>query len=275
MVIFKHLESIKPLLSSKLSELEILIKNVEKSLEKAPKGTLKATVSNGVIQYFIRHESTGEIQYLSVAKKGLAKALAQKEYDKNFFKLATKQRRQIKKVLENIPDTQLSNAYDKLSSKKKMLVEPYIMPDDKYVEKWQAQEYKAKRLLDDEPFLITDKGERVRSKSEKIIADKLYSMGIPYRYECPVKLKGLGTVYPDFTILNVRTRKEIYYEHLGMMDKEEYCQKAISKIEHYGKNGIYIGKNLIVTFETSKQPLNMMVVEQMLKEILFTSNFAW
>ena len=82
-------------------------------------------------------------------------------------------------------------------------------------------------------------------------------MKIPYRYEYPLKLKDLGIVYPDFTLLKVATQEEIYWEHFGMMDNPAYCQKAIQKLHTYGRNGIYPGKNLIVTFETIQTPLDM------------------
>ena len=57
-------------------------------------------------------------------------------------------------------------------------------------------------------------------------------------------------------------------EHFGMMDNPEYCNKAIKKLEDYAKNGIYQGKNLLVTYETSQYPLNMKVVENMLREFV-------
>lgn len=86
-------------------------------------------------------------------------------------------------------------------------------------------------------LFLQKRGERVRSKTEKIIADKLYSMGIPYRYEYPVKIKGYGMIYPDFMLLNISTRENICFEHFGMMDNAEYCEKAIKKIEGYIKSG--------------------------------------
>ena len=49
--------------------------------------------------------------------------------------------------------------------------------------------------------IYTERGERVRSKSEKIIADKLFLQNIPYHYERPIYLKGFGMVYPDFCCL--------------------------------------------------------------------------
>ena len=80
------------------------------------------------------------------------------------------------------------------------------------------------------PEIYSERGERVRSKSEKIIADKLYRNGIPYKYEKPLVLKGLGKIHPDFEILNKRTRKEYFLEHLGKMDDIGYVKKNMRRI---------------------------------------------
>ncbi len=75
-------------------------------------------------------------------------------------------------------------------------------------------------------------------------------------------------VYPDFTILDVSNRKEIYLEHFGMMEYPEYCEKALLKIQTYARNGITLGKNLLITFETSQNPFDITYLEQILKEML-------
>ena len=93
-------------------------------------------------------------------------------------------------------------------------------------------------------------------------------MGIPYRYEYPLRLKGYGTVYPDFTLLKVSTREEVYLEHFGMMDDAQYSQKAIAKLQAYARNNIYPGKNLLLTFETSQTAPDMKIVETMLQEFI-------
>ncbi|MCH4192124.1 MAG: hypothetical protein LKF52_07435 [Butyrivibrio sp.] len=87
------------------------------------------------------------------------------------------------------------------------MVLPYELPDDEYVEFWQQEEYvgfiaPAAPEPDNINGLYTEKGELVRSKSEKIIADKLFMMKIPYHYEKPLKLDSYGYVHPDFTVLN-------------------------------------------------------------------------
>lgn len=120
---------------------------------------------------------------------------------------------------------------------------------------------------DDVQEIITERGERVRSKSEKIIADKLYMLGIPYRYEYPLILEGNIKVYPDFTILKMPERKAVYLEHFGMMDDTDYVTKAIHKLNTYEKNRIYLGVNLFITFETSKKPLNIRALDEIINEL--------
>ncbi|MFQ6929598.1 MAG: hypothetical protein ACLRR3_00115 [Eubacterium sp.] len=41
----------------------------------------------------------------------------------------------------------------------------------------------------------------------------------------PLRLKGYGTVKPDFTVLNKRTRHEYVWEHFGMMDDSIYVKE--------------------------------------------------
>ena len=52
------------------------------------------------------------------------------------------------------------------------------------------------------------------------------------------------------------------------MDDLEYARKAIKKIETYEKNGIFPGQNLILTFETLQDGLDMKVVEKLVKAYL-------
>lgn len=115
---------------------------------------------------------------------------------------------------------------------------------------------------------MTEKGERVRSKSEKILADYFYRNNIPYKYEKPLYLKGYGIVYPDFTLLSKKTYQEIYWEHEGMMDKQDYARAAVRKIELYQLNNIYPGEQLIMTFETEQSLLNSRLMEKLTEKYL-------
>lgn len=256
-------------LEEKLKEVEHYITQTEKSLKKAPKGSLVLSKSNGTVQYYHKTEHEQKKgKYIPKKNNKLIASLAQKDYDVCFMKHMKKQKNKLCKVIKLLSDINFSKVYNELSETRQKLVNPYVLTDEQYVEKWLNVEYEGKDFFEGTSVLMTERGEEVRSKSEKILADKFYSCGIPYRYEFPVNLKGYGIVYPDFTLLNVKERKEIYFEHFGMMDNPEYCQKAIQKIETYAKNGFYIGKNLLVTFETLQKPLDMKIVEQMLKEFI-------
>ena len=90
-------------------------------------------------------------------------------------------------------------------------------------------------------------------------------MGIPYRYEYPLVLNNNIVVYPDFTILRMPERQEVYLEHFGMMDDMNYVDTALLKINSYEMNDIYLGVNLFVTYETSRQPLNTKKLKEMFK----------
>ncbi len=259
----------KKMLEKKLKELDEYVVQAKKSLKKAPEGSLVLSKSNGTTQYYHKTESGQKKgKYISTKNSKLIAALAQKDYDLRFLQLLTEQRNRLCKAIKLIVGIDFLKPYHDLSEARKLLVRPHVMTDEQYVEKWLSVEYSGKEFFEDNSVIITERGEKVRSKTEKILADKFYSMGIPYRYEYPVNLKGYGTVYPEFTVLNIRERKEIYFEHFRMMDHPEYCQKAILKLENYIRNGIYIGKNLIVTFETFRNPLDMKTVELMLKEFI-------
>ena len=219
----------KEQLKEKVKEMDKLILEAEKSLKKAPKGSLVLSKSNGVTQYYHKTDSTQKKgKYISSKNKKIIAALAQKDYDLRFLQVIKKQKKQIQKAIKLLPDIDLARIYTELSEGRKGHVKPYVLSDEQYVEQWLGVQYTGKEFFDDMPVIMTERGERVRSKSEKIIADKLFAMGIPYRYEYPVHLRGYGTVYPDFTLLNVRERKECYLEHFGMMDDPEYSDANVN-----------------------------------------------
>ena len=170
--------------------------------------------------------------------------------------------------LHGFPEIAAEQVFLKLNDARKELVIPFIDPDEVYARRWQDMPFQGKLLNDNTPGFVTDKGERVRSKSEKIIADLLTKAGVPYRYECPLELKGAGIIYPDFTVLNVRLRKVMYWEHQGMMGDEEYAGKAIHRTAAYQENGIFPGDHLILTSETKNRPIDVKQIKGIIRHYL-------
>ena len=132
-------------------------------------------------------------------------------------------------VTDGMMRLKLRNAiYDQLSKYRRQMLDPLFMTDQEYARLWQTKEYTKRPFRPGDMEIYTDHGERVRSKSEKMIADKALQMTIPYRYEYPLWLEGYGEARPDFVFLNVRTREEFSHEHFGMLDNLEYLDKALS-----------------------------------------------
>ena len=67
--------------------------------------------------------------------------------------------------------------YQKTKSYRRELICAPVISDDEYIKMWEAVEYERKAFAEDGAEIITERGERVRAKSEKIIADKLYALG--------------------------------------------------------------------------------------------------
>ena len=94
-----------------------------------------------------------------------------------------------------------------MHKERQLLVTPIEPTWNQLLMKWYEEEYQGKEFKEGIPVILTEKGERVRSKSEKIIADYLYRKNILYKYEKPLYLNGYGIVYPDFYITFQKNRK--------------------------------------------------------------------
>ena len=92
--------------------------------------------------------------------------------------------------------------------------------------------------------------------------------GIVFRYECPIYLKGLGQIHPDFIVINKRTGEEFVWEHFGRMDDWRYSKDMVKRVESYHYNGYYECKNLIYTLESTKQPFGAREAKRMIEQYL-------
>ncbi len=249
--------------------LEKLIKNKEKSLRKVPEGRLRFNVQGNRVQYYHRtdpKDTSGK--YIRNEDRKLAEALAQRDYDNQLLKLALREAAAIKNLRSIQEDKTVEDLYESLKAPRRNLVIPDAISDELYAKQWQEADYQGKYMREDMPEYYTAKGERVRSKTELIIADTLNRLGVPYRYEAPIYLEGAGIIHPDFTVLNIRKRKEYYWEHLGMMDVPSYLEKALERIDLYEQNGYYPGDKLLMTHETSENPIKTRKIEEIIKRFL-------
>ena len=252
-------------LTEERSKLNKMIKDAERRLEKAPDGFGRLQKHGRGYQFYHRtnpEDKSGKYLPVSQRKKGIA--LIQKRYDQQILTAANKQLLAIDCFLKKYNPEVFKSIYSDLSEGRKQYVLPVDVSDQEFIRRWESLEFEHKPFDEGTVEHYTSKGERVRSKSEVMIADALAQAGIPYRYECPLEL-GNVKVHPDFTLLRIGDREEIFWEHLGKMDDAEYSSSALQRIRLFEMHGIYPGVNLIMTMEMKEQPINLVVINRMIR----------
>ena len=255
-----------------------------------PEGrTLNLKARNGKPELYYRKED-GKQVYLNHANEKLIRKLASDYYERKMKAIALREKKQIDSCIAILEkDKEISDVDNTSKLIPEAVMEYAVLSEltaEGYARKWQNSNNVVKKRRshkkDDYHKYKTLRGEYVGSKSEVIIADRLFVKGIPYHYEIaftpeaiidksrPVidetgrllgyEAIGFGpdspdTLHPDFYVLNKRTRKAYFWEHLGKMDDPEYCRKNFNRFMRILDAGYVIGEDLLVTHEDSKNPL--------------------
>ena len=254
---------IRRFLQNRIRNLDILIDAEQKAIQNAPMGKISISRTHGYTQFRLLKD--GSMTYIRSSETELICSLAQKLYNEKIIKVASNERECLQKCLGTlgmIPEEVL----DQMDYSFIPFIKPIILSGKDYIQQWVNSDYKRKDPPVDSPF-ITKKGELVRSKSELLIADRLFDKGIPYRYEAELNLSGF-VIHPDFTILDVKYRREVYHEHFGLMDDVSYVNDSVARVNLYSRNNIFLGDRLFVTMETKQRPLNLSLMEKMFNRFI-------
>jgi len=110
-------------------------------------------------------------------------------------------------------------------------------------------------------------GGMVRSKSELVIANHLFDVGLQYVYERPLEgTKSPGRLRPDFSFIT-DAGDVIIWEHLGMLDRDDYRRGWDWKRNWYENNGFKIGENLFTTQEDERGGLDSGPIQETAERI--------
>lgn len=201
-----------------------------KELAKLPEGSLVRRKRGEKKEYYLYKNEKGN---------KIEKYLSEKDNSEliSLLERTTERRKEIVKEIEF-----LDRVIKVLSPIAKSVKVRFIQPKGKFVATMSQKEDRYENLK-----YLTNRGEKVRSKSERFIADALFEFNLDYRYEQKLVLNEY-TFHPDFTIINPLNGSLYYWEHLGMNDPE-YTVDWLNRKEVYVNNGIIPGKNLIVTTE--------------------------
>lgn len=251
-------------LLKKKEELETLIAKVERSKYRHIKGQIKVKKTMPIsIQY--RRTKEEPYKFLRKNEHKTAYAIAQRDYETSLLYHARKQLDGIKKLLNNYQPKELGDIYTSMNPVRKTMINPYVLSDEDYAKIWLSQKSTSHNSYQKAYPYYTLNGEHVRSKSEQIIADRLFTAGIPYRYEYPVDIDSYTTFYPDFMVLNKKTRRVYILEHLGLFDNPEYMRNNFNKLTQYQRAGYLQGEALLFTAEVEGKGLDIEVLNKIIE----------
>lgn len=177
----------------------IVQENIQKDHKDKLTGKLRIQRKGNSVQYY--HTDSNHVQtYIPKKNMKLIKNLAQRDYDNKLIEKIELRQKLLARFMAEYPQTGLEEVYEEINEYRKNLIEPIIESDERYAKNWLNAPYIRKIVGEEVPEIFTENGERVRSKSEKMIADKLRSYGVPYKYEMPLRLGRNCVIHPDFTI---------------------------------------------------------------------------
>lgn len=245
-----------------------LLKKVRQYMGRFPQMKILWRKSHNTTQFFERiknEEGCFKDRYIKRSESAfLHKALQRKYYEKADDVLVKRVEclEQAQRLLEN---NELEKVFLKFPPKAQQYIDPIVPTFDQLSEEWQKEDTLHPR--DTRHQELTQKGDYVISKSEKIIADRLYQLGIPYHYEKPMRV-GRTEVLPDFTVLSRRDKKTYIWEHFGMMDSDTYQESYVYKKNNYTKFGVFEGEMLLTSCESKSMPLDVEAIERIIKKYL-------
>ncbi len=123
--------------------------------------------------------------------------------------------------------------------------------------------YKKEELIHD-----TGLGFFTRSKSEAIVAQRLFAYGFWFKYEAPLRIRGIfgnwKTIYPDFTIY-LEDGRIIYLEHVGKLQEEKYQKRFLRKILEYHKNDYLISRDVFITMDGPEGDIDIAAIDALIR----------
>lgn len=275
-----------------INKLEKMMRKIDDYLKEAPVGCLKWQKKGERTYYYQQYndnksqtevneledikreknKSKWKRKYITKENITLAKSLAKKHYYITLKGVIEKRIKALKAFVKYYPNREIDTIYEELSEERKKLINPIVPTLKDKVKQWDEEFYEINTSFPENLRYETEQGEKVRSKSEVIIANLLYQNrnDILYKYEKLLEVIDHGrkkTIYPDFTIMNVHTGKVVYWEHAGRMDDPLYANDFVKKMNLYSSNGFMIGRDVVVTYETSATPLDINVVKKLIKEL--------
>ena len=241
-------------------------KDLEDEIRYLPEGDLYCYKANGIRYYSERVPQKGnhkkEHRYGVSKDRDRLYSLVRKEYAVKAIDLLEKDIRSIQTLLKRYKPFDENSVMKEFVEKHPELTEGIyygIMSDNEWAESFVPDgSFRQSGLKS----LAAD-GSMRRSLGEIIIGSRLKHYGIAFKYEAPINHPDLPYV-PDFTIMRPRDKKIIYWEHLGMVNNDEYMRHNYQKLNKYEEYGIVPWDNLIVSYSNYDGGINEKLIDSLI-----------
>ena len=212
-------ETIKSLCEEQ-KKLRKIMQKASQQKENAPEGVLVVLRrKSGKNEYYLERKENGirKREYLNSQKIECIRALAQKKYSNKLIALAEKKYIALNAFLEKYPVDELKEVVCTVPDGVREFVTPIILDDSSYIADWYKRNPGNMNSYPQSHLYKTNRGENVRSKSEKIIADIFDKYNIPYVYEVLRKGSEQAREVAAKTLSEVKSAMKINYFDSGVL----------------------------------------------------------
>lgn len=253
-----------------------LVNFYKHEIENGPPGSLRCQKSHGKNQFLHIYHENGKLIRRGINREpAMLRALARKEFAKRALKVLEVNVASLKSAAAVIEPFDIDAILKSMPKGYALLPEDYFFAGGRDADTsgasgrdlleiglhlggetqariarhraWGEQPFQQSRYHEENKTIKTSRGVWVKSKSEALILEQFNNRDIPVRYEQVQTINGI-VIAPDFTFEGA-DGELFYWEHVGMLDKENYARNNYDKLKRYYRAGLLPGDNLILSFE--------------------------
>lgn len=240
-----------------------LIDDMQSTLADLPQGRLHSVKFSGKNYYYLRSNANKE-KYIGTEEHELVQKLKARRFAEYSLSVAKKDEKLLCSLIKNYEPFSPEYITSKLPRIYRTKTAEYIEGIDfMCASDWAEAPYPRNSNYAGQLTHLTLKGDFVRSKSEAIIANLLFSKNIPYRYEEEISL-GSRIFAPDFIIAVPREGRIKILEHAGMISDRDYRNSLAWKVSQYIAHGFMPLDNLFLTYDDIEGNINTKLIESII-----------
>ena len=239
-----------------IKELETRKKQLEKHIEtcrsylrNAPEGYLRVSPQRNRFRFY-RKADLSDKQGVYCNNRAIIARLAKKEYAERVIKAATAELKAIDRLIRI------------------EMIRPLEITMEERIRQFLDVEFSPLGFKPGSHAVVADENHLVRSAAEYRIETALKEAGIPYKYEPEYLTEDGIRLRPDFMIMNPRTGRIFYWEHFGMIEKQDYRDRMLNNLSSYELSGLFPGNGLIATFDDGTHPLSKETIGRIISALL-------